>query len=110
MIIILDRKITQDELQKALEDYEDYVKVVVDIEKNIIVVGGEYNIDGEEILIKSGSLRENLYGGGYRPSTKEVEYMAMSNYKPALGKATYEIIDADVREKLKNLVQRFLDL
>ena len=110
MITILNKKITQDEFQKALEDYEDYIKVVVDIKKDIIAVGGEYHIDGEEILIKSGSLRENLYGGGYRPSTKEVEYMAMSNYKPALGKTTYEIMDADVREKLKNLVQRFLEL
>lgn len=110
MVLVLDRKITQDEFQKALEDYEDYIKVVVDIEKDVIVVGGEYHIDGEEVLIQSGSLRENLYGGGYRPSTKEVEYMAMSNYKPALGKTTYEITDLGVREKLKNLVQKFLEL
>ena len=50
MITILNKKITQDEFQKALEDYEDYIKVVVDIEKDVLAVGGEYHIDGEEFL------------------------------------------------------------
>jgi hypothetical protein len=110
MIIILDRKITEDELAKAREDYEDYIKIVADVDKSILAVGGEFHIDAEEILIKSGSRQDSLYGGGYRPSTKAVEYMAMSNYKPALGKNTYEVMDEKVRNKLYKLVKEFLEL
>ncbi len=73
-------------------------------------MGGEYHIDCEEVLVQGGSRQEDLYGGGYRVSTKEVEYMAMSNYKPALGKNTYEIMDAEVRNKLEGLTKRFLEL
>jgi len=108
MIILLDHKITPEEFEQAREVYNDYIKTVIDIEKDILAVGGEYHIDCEEVLIQSGSRLENLFGGGYRVSTKEVEFMALSNYKPALGKVTYEIMDLDIRKKLTELTEKYL--
>ncbi len=110
MIIVLNRKIIPEEFEQAREAYQDYIKTVIDIEKNILAVGGEYHIDCEEVLINKGSRLENLYGGGYRISTKEVEYMAMSNYKPALNKTTYEIMDKEIRDKLFSLTKEFLEI
>ena len=110
MILILDRVITKQEFQQAKEAYEDYIKTVIDVEKNILAVGGECHIDCEEILINSGSKLENLFGGGYRISTREVEYLAMSNYKPRLGKVSYEIMDENIRKKLKELTENFLTI
>jgi hypothetical protein len=110
VIIILSKKISKEQLKQAREVYADYIKTVLDVEKNTMAIGGEYHSDCEEVLIKSGSKPENLFGGGYRVSTKEIEYMAMSNYKPALGKNTYEIMDPDVRQKLANLTKEFLEI
>jgi len=110
MIFLLNRKITPDEFKQACEAYPDYIKTVVDIAKEVLAVGGEYHIDCEEVLIKSGSKQENLYGGGYRVSTKEIEYMALSNYKPALQRTTYEIMDENIRKKLKDLTEKYLQL
>jgi hypothetical protein len=110
MIIVLNRKITPEEFEQAREVYGDYIKTVIDVEKNVLAVGGEYHIDCEEVLIGQGSKLENLYGGGYRVSTKEVEFMAMSNYKPALGKTTYEIFEPDIREKLYVLTKDYLEI
>ena|SRR3989304_6948053 len=110
MIIILNRKITPQEFEQAREAYNDYIKTVIDVEKNILAVGGEYHVDCEEELLKQGSKQENLYGGGYRISTKEVEYMAMSNLKPKLGKNTYEITDEKVRKQLAILTKAYLKL
>jgi Icc-related predicted phosphoesterase len=110
MVIILDRKITLEELEQVREAYDDYIKTVIDIERNIMAVGGEYHIDCEEVLLKSGSKLENLYGGGYRISTGDIECMAMSNYKPSLGKTTYEIMDENMRKKLKELTEKFLKI
>lgn len=110
MVLILNRKITPEEFNQVLESYSDYIKTVVDTEKEILAVGGEYHIDCEEALTQSGSKLENLFGGGYRVSTKEIEYMAMSNFKPALGKVTYEIADENVRNKLKELTEKYLML
>ncbi|MBT6401370.1 hypothetical protein HN803_00490 [candidate division WWE3 bacterium] len=110
MIIVLDRKISPKEFEKAKEVYQDYIKTVIDVEKNILAVGGEYHIDCEAVLIAQGSKLENLYGGGYRLSTKDIEYMAMSNYKPALEQTTYEIMDKDIREKLYKLTKEYLEI
>ncbi|MBI2414386.1 hypothetical protein HYV31_00875 [candidate division WWE3 bacterium] len=108
MIIVLDKKITQVQFEQAREVYGDYIKTVIDIERGVLAVGGEYHIDCEEVLIQHGSKLENLFGGGYRVETNEIEYMAMSNYKPNLGKATYEIMDGEIRKKLKELTEKFL--
>jgi len=110
MIFILSRKITPEEFEKAREIYPDYIKTVIDIKKNILAVGGEYHIDCEEVLLKQGSKQEDLYGGGYRISSKTIEYMAMSNYKPNLKRLTYEIADERIREQLEKLTEEFLEI
>lgn len=109
-MIVLDRRITPEEFEQVREAYDDYIKTVIDVEKDILAAGGEYHIDCEEVLISSGSRLENLFGGGYRISTKEIEYMAMSNYKPALGKVTYEVMDESIRKKLKELTEKYLGI
>jgi len=109
MIIILSSKITPEQFEQAREVYPDYIKTVIDVEKNILAVGGEYHVDCEQVLIQSGSKQSNLFGGGYRISTHEVEFMAMSNYKPALGQTTYEIADPEVRARLEKLTREFLE-
>jgi len=110
MILILNKKITPQEFEQAREVYKDYIKTVIDTERNIIAVGGEFHIDCEEVLIQKGSKLQNLYGGGYRVSTKEVEYMAMSNFKPQLNKTTYEVMDPIIRQKIFNLTKEYLEL
>jgi len=110
MIIVLSKKITPKEFEQAREVYPDYIKTVIDIKKNILAVGGEYHIDCEEVLLKQGSKQEDLYGGGYQISTKKVEYMALSNYKPALKRVTYEIADLKIRQKLEQLTRQFLEI
>lgn len=110
MILVLEHKITPEEFEKAREVYPDYIKTVIDVERDVLAVGGEYHIDCEDVLIKSGSKQENLYGGGYRVSTKEIEFMAMSNYKPTFNKYTYEIMDPVIRQKLADLTKKLLEI
>lgn len=109
MILILDSPATSEQIEQLQEVYPDYIKVVADIEKNIIAAGGEYHIACEEVLIRSGSKHENLFGGGYDIKEKKVEFAALTNYKPALGYVTYEISDVKIREKLEELTRKFLE-
>ena len=59
MIYVLDRKITKEELEKAKKCYQDYIKTVADIKRNLLAVGGEFHIDCEEELLKTGSRQED---------------------------------------------------
>ncbi len=43
------------------------IKFVVDIEKEIIAIGGELHSDAMEILIEDGSRGDNIWGGNFYP-------------------------------------------
>ena len=51
-IKIIDKKISKDELQEiAKEFYVVMIKGVVDVERDILAVGGEYHMDANNVLI-----------------------------------------------------------
>ena len=47
----------------AIDQFIDLVKAVVDVEQEIMAIGGEFHSDEEvELISKEGSLRENTWG------------------------------------------------
>jgi hypothetical protein len=62
-IRIIKEPITFEELKKIAEErYVDMIKAVVDVEKEIIALGGDLHSDEEAFLLEVGSLQENLWG------------------------------------------------
>lgn len=62
MLLIIRKKATDDEIKKMSEDYQGYIKLVIDIERKILTGGGERHFDGEQLLLKNGSKQKNLLG------------------------------------------------
>jgi hypothetical protein len=111
---IIKNKIKINELKEmAKKMFECLVKVVVDIEKEIMAVDFELHVDGEEILIQDGSEPKNLWGINIYPEQegeKFIEFDSMINLKPGLGNRTRGIDNQEIREKIilivNNLVKR----
>jgi maltose-binding protein MalE len=62
-IKIIKEPITFEELKKIAEErYGDMVKAVVDVEREIMALGGDLHSDEEAFLLENGSLQENLWG------------------------------------------------
>jgi len=58
---IVTKKITLKEIDEMAKNmFGNLVKVVIDIDKKIIVVDGELHADEEALLIKNGSEQKNL--------------------------------------------------
>ena len=110
MIKLYKEPIPSVDLNPLQEVYPGYIKVVVDLENGWLCAGGEYHIDCEEVLINAGSKQSDLWGGGVNMSTKTIEYQAMSNYKPAQGRTTYEISDSEIKAKFEGRVKYFFGL
>ena len=112
MIQIVEQKISSEGLRKHLGDpFDDMIKFVVDIHKQIMSLGGRLHADGEKILLESGSCQENLWGGNWYPNfsgDKRIEYTAMINIRPRLGNMAMEIQDPALRQKVKEVVERLL--
>lgn len=107
MIKLYKEPIPADNIEALQGVYPGYIKVVVDVKNEWLCAGGEYHIDCEEVLINNGSKQSDLWGGGVNMLTKQIEFQAMSNYKPSQGRLTYEISDSEVKTKFEECVKYY---
>lgn len=92
--------------------FENLVKAVVDIEKEIIAVDAELHIDLEQFLIEEeNSEPKNLWGINIWPSKdgdEFIEFDSMINLKPGLGNRTRGIDDIKLREKIIKIIDKLV--
>ncbi len=66
--------------------FGDLVKAVVDVERNIMALGGELHADEEALLLDDGSLQPHLWGINLYPSEYGdagwLEFDSMINVRP----------------------------
>lgn len=108
IIILRDKKATKEELEKMSYEYGSYIKVVVDIEKGILAGGGPMHYDEERVLLEYGCEQNNLWGGGVDLETGEITYDSMINVRPKQGNNKREIESEDIRNKLKDIVEKLI--
>jgi hypothetical protein len=110
---IISEKITREELKRiADEDYGFYVKAVVDIENEIIAIGGELHSDEERLLLENGSLQDNLWGINIlleNEKHERVEFDSMINIRPRQGNRSKSVEDSSIREKIISIVNNLLE-
>lgn len=93
------------------EGFGDLVKGVVDIEKEIMAIGGELHADEEAILLSLGSKQENLWGINLYPQKKDeelIEFDSVINLKPAQGNRSRGIENPQIQKRIKEIVERFI--
>ena len=108
MIIFLDRKASAEEVKRASEEFRDYIKIIIDIEKQVMAIGGNLHADAEKVLIKNGSSQENIWGGGYSITSRRIDTQAVINIRPRQGNDSMEILDAETRRRFIEIAEGFL--
>ena len=109
---IVKDKITIDELKKMAEAmFEDLVKAVVDVKKEIMAVDAGMHIDEEQMLLENGSRQQNLWGINIHPnkdSDKMIEFDSMINLRPSQGNRSRGVDKAEIREKIEKIVNKLV--
>lgn len=108
MLQIIKIKADKETLEKTAIDLEGYIKVVVDIEKEILSAGGTRHIDGQQLLLKEGSLQKNLWGGGLDLDTGGIDFDSMINIRPSQNNTSREVLDSQVRQKIQEIIEKLL--
>jgi len=110
---IISSKIKFFELKKIAEEiFGNMVKAVVDVEKEVMVVGGELHSDGEELLLEEGSKQENLWGINIyldKSGDEFIEFDSMINIKPSKGNKTRGVDDPKIQEKIIKIVNSLIE-
>jgi hypothetical protein len=96
---------------KALADEVGgfYIKVVVDLEKEVMAAGAKMHVDEKQMLLDNGSKKGSLWGGGYDLETKQVTFDSIINNKPGVNSSS-DILDPETRRKFENIVKRLLNV
>ena len=108
MLLVISKKASSEELKKMAEDFDDYIKVVVDIEKEILAGGGERHFDGEQKLLKEESRQADLWGGGVDLETREIDYNSIINLRPAQDNPSRDILSKEIRSKFDKIAKGLL--
>lgn len=108
MLLLIKEKISDRELIKAGEDLDGYVKVVLDIEKEILTAGGVRHVEGEQLLLKQGSQQNNLWGGGLDLETGEIDFDSMINIRVADNNPSREVLSEPIRKRMVEIINKLL--
>ena len=111
-IKIIDKKISDSELREiAKEFYDEMIKGVVDINLEILAMGGEYHMDANVVLIDNGSKQQDVWGFNWyfdRKGEERIEYVSLINIRPKQNNRTMEVQDIELRDKMKNIILKYL--
>ncbi len=111
-IRIIDDKISLTELKTiAEESFGDMVKVVVDIDKNFMALGGELHADEEQILIANGSQQKNLWGINLYPDLTGddfIEFDSMINIRPRQNNRSRGVENEEIRKAIATVVKKLV--
>ncbi len=104
-VVRLTQRIDPGVLQRLVSAYfHEMVKYVVDLEQQLIAIGGEMHADAEQVLLDTGSRQADLWGANYYPGRGPqdcIEYTALINIRPGAGNRGMELLDPVLREKLR---------
>jgi hypothetical protein len=99
-------------LEIAKEFYFPMVKAVIDIEEEILAIGGEYHMDANKLLLDKGLKQSNIWGFNIHTDKIEngegeyLEYTSLINIRPAAGNKFMEIESRETREKIKSILDK----
>lgn len=109
---IITTPVTRAFLQElATERYGDMVKAVVDLKKNVIALGTHMHADAEDMLLKNGSLQEDLWGVNIYPEKSQdllIEVDSMINIRPWQNNRSRDITDDIIRSQVLELARSFI--
>lgn len=112
-IRVVKEKISTSDLKKLVgEGLDDILKAVVDIEKEIMAIGGELHSDANEPLIENGSKQDNLWGINIypnKPREEIIEFSSLINIRPLSGNRSMEIQLPEIKEKIIKVVDKLIE-
>jgi len=108
-IHIIRFRANKNHLNEMLETLGTYIKIAVDIHRNILAGGGSLHADCEALLLDDGSRQEDVWGADWIPTTRQLRYEALINIRPQQNNPSMKILDSSIRDRINKIVKRLLE-
>ncbi len=107
MIITKTASYTKEEIEKLREQFDVYIKTVIDIKKKICSAGCDRHFESEKILLDQGSKQSDLWGGGIDIETKIIDFSSFINIRPSDNNRDRYIQDPKIQKKFEKITKYF---
>ena len=112
-IKIYKTKVNLEEVKTIAQSvFGDMAKGVIDVRRKVLALGGELHADAEAVLLKDGSVQEDLWGFNIYPGRSKddrIEYTSLINIRPKQGNLQTEVKDEGIRRQIKSVVDNLVD-
>ena len=109
--VFTEGKATTGQIREMLEAFPDMqmIKIVVDIENEILAGGSGMHYECEQLLLAEGSLQENLWGANWFPDEQSVEFESLINIRPRQNNRSIIIQDENICRTVERITRTFLE-
>ena len=108
MVLILKERAAPAQVAEMLLAFGTYIKLAVDVEREIVAGGGDLHYDCEQALLEDGSRQENVWGADWDP-VGEVRFESLINIRPRQGNLGLELQSPQLRERVERIVRRVFE-
>lgn len=108
LIFIIRDRATKEQLDEMLQMWGVFIKIVVDIEREILAGGAERHYECEQELLKDGSRQKYLWGADWYPYTREISFESIINIRPSQNNRTMIVKSPILQEKITTITERLL--
>lgn len=106
--MILREPATPEQIAAMLDTLGSYIKLAVDVEREVVAGGGELHADCEQALLEDGSRQEDVWGADWDP-VGEVRFESLINIRPREGNLSLELRSPELRRRVERIVRRIFE-
>lgn len=111
MIVIIRQPATAEQLAYMSEAFgPSFIKLAVDVEREILAGGGELHADCEAALLEDGSQQAQVWGADWYPPDREVGFESLINIRPHQQNVTLELQIPELRAKVETIIRHLLEV
>ena len=110
MIHLIQSKTDSKKIQEMLEFLEEYIKVAVDIRREILAGGGIMHADCEHVVLESGSKQQDVWGADWYPKEKRVVFGSLINIRPRQNNRSMQIENEKIKDSVEKVIRKLLEL
>ena len=107
MIITKTEPYSKIEIGKLKEEFDAYIKTVIDIQNKICSAGCNMHYESEKVLLNQKSGQSDLWGGGVDLETKVIDFNSFINIRPNDNNTSNEIQSEERRKVFEDLSKFF---
>ncbi len=108
MILIIRQRATRKQLEEMLQEWGVFIKIAVDIEREILAGGSNKHYQCEQELLEDGSRQRDIWGSDWNPYEQTIFFESIINIRPSENNRNMEIQSKEIRNRVTEITVRLL--